>query len=107
MKRLLLVGAAALLLTGIISDEAAAQRGRGMGGGFAHGGWGPGWRGGWGPGWRGGWGLPLAAGVAAGVALGAYPYYGYGYAPYGYGYAPYGYANPCVAWNGYGWVQVC
>jgi hypothetical protein len=104
MKRLLLIGAAALLLTGIMSDEAAAQRGRGMGGGFAHGGfarggWGPGWRGGWGP----RWGLPLAAGVAAGVALGAYPYY-YGY---GYDYAPYGYGNPCVAWDGYGWVQVC
>ena len=41
-------------------------------------------------------------GVVACVALGAYPYYGYGY-----GYAPYGYGNPCVAWNGYGWVQVC
>jgi hypothetical protein len=119
MKRSIVLGAAVLLLAGILTDEAAAQR-RGFGGGFARGpgfagGWrggGVGWRGGgvgWrggGWGWRRGWGWPVGAGIAAGLALGAYGAYGYygGY-PYGYGYGS-GY-DPCLRWNGWGWVNIC
>ena len=57
------------------------------------------WRPGWGaarPGWRWyagrrvwGWGLPVAAGIGLG-------YYGYS-----------NYYNDCLAWNGYGWLNVC
>jgi hypothetical protein len=61
----------------------------GWGGGIRPG-WGGGWRGGWG-GW--GWGWPVAAGVAAGVALAG---------PWGYDYG-----GDCTYWNGYGWVNAC
>lgn len=52
-------------------------------GGWRGGHWRGGWRGGWGwrRGWGGGWWGP---GFAAGLALGAWPYYGY-YGPYAYG----------------------
>jgi hypothetical protein len=61
-------------------------------GGVVRPGWGGGWRGGWGGGgW--GWGWPVAAGVAAGVALGG---------PWGWGYG-----NDCTYWNGYAWVNAC
>jgi hypothetical protein len=167
MKKLFLVGAAALVLTAFLPDVASAQRGGGMrggvggfrgaaigggfrggaigggfrggaiGGGFrggAIGGFrggtigsgfrgaaigsgfrggiggirGPaigsgvrvaGFRGGWRPGWgwrRGGWGWPLAAGLAIG-GLGYYSY------PY---YSSY-YSDPCIAWDGYNWVDIC
>jgi len=59
-------------------------RSAGVGGGL----WRPGVRFG---GRRGGWGYPLAAGI--GIGLG---YYG--------GYSGY---NDCLAWDGYGWVNVC
>ena len=63
--------------------------------GWGAAGWRPGWGvAGWRPGWRGGWGYPVAAGLLAAGALG----YGYGY---GYGY------DQCLAWNGYGWVNIC
>jgi hypothetical protein len=51
---------------------------------------GSGWRGRRGLGW---WGWP----VAAGIGLGAWSYYDA---------APY-YDDPCLAWNGYAWVNVC
>jgi hypothetical protein len=144
MKRMIVLGAAALTLAFLIADEASAQRrgfggggfggmgGRGMavggmgGRGMAVGGRGIGvagvgfrgagygirtagvggvgygirtagvGRGGglWRPGvrfggWRGGWGYPLAAGIGLG-------YYG--------GYSGY---KDCLAWDGYGWVNVC
>jgi hypothetical protein len=46
-----------------------------------HGGWHHGWHGGWG--WRGGWGWGgwgwgWGPAFATGVAIGAWPYYGYG-----------------------------
>ena len=47
--------------------------------------------GGWG--WQRGWGLPLAAGLGLGLG---YPYYSSAY-----------YSDPCVAWNGYTWVNIC
>jgi hypothetical protein len=100
MKKLLVIGAAALLLMTFLADEASAQRrGRAIG---AHGfrgvagvrggprfvGVNRGWvggrryvRGGWG-GWGPGWGVPL-------VAVG------------GWGY------NRCVVWNGWTWVNIC
>jgi hypothetical protein len=58
-----------------------------------------GFRGGWGGrgwGWRRGLGWPLAAGLA----VGSVGYYGYPY------YSSY-YSDPCVAWNGYTWVDAC
>jgi len=65
--------------------------------GFVRPGLGLGWRAGWGGwglrrgwGWGGGWGWPIAAGIAAGVAT-----------------AGWGYGSSCLAWNGYGWVNVC
>jgi hypothetical protein len=88
----------------------------GWGGGWPTAGWGGGWRGGWGGcrwggcGWGGGWWWP--AGVATGVALASYPYWG------GYGYDDgYGYDNGCVQlvpvysrrgfYLGRRWVNVC
>jgi hypothetical protein len=127
MKRLMLVGAAALVLASFIPDDASAQRGRGGGGVKIGGGGGGvgaaairgGYRGvGIGGGgyairsagiarggiWRGrqGWGIPLVAGLAA---AGAYRYYG----EPSYGYSSYGYSSDdgCMAWNGYDWVSVC
>jgi len=114
-KRLLLLAATAILLSASLPDTASAQRGfRGFGGvravgiggyrGIGVGGLGwrgaglgiarPGW--GWGGGWRRGWGwgAPL---LAAGVA---------GAATWGYGYG-YGGSNPCLAWNGWTWVNIC
>ena len=113
MKRLWLgVGAAALILASVVSDEASARVGvgrvgvgrigvgrvgvgfrPGLGVGFRPGigvGWRPGVAAGWG--WRGrgwGWGWPVAAGIAAGVAATSY------------------YGNSCYAWNGYTWVNTC
>jgi len=114
MKRLWLsVAGAGLILASGLVDTASARvggfRGVGVGGfrggavgfrgvGFARPGLGvgiarPGLRVGWG-GWgvrRGwGWGWPVAAGIAAGVAT-----------------AGWGYGSSCLAWNGYGWVNVC
>src|SRR5215469_15507091 len=55
-------------------------------------GWGVGWRRGWGGGgW--GWGLPVAAGIATGVALAG---------PWGWGYG-----SDCTYWNGWTWVNAC
>ena len=59
---------------------------------FRGGGWG--WRRGW-----GGWGWPVAAGLGLGLGWGYYNY------PYYSGY--YGYSDPCLAWNGYNWINVC
>ena len=107
MKRLWLgVAAAGLILASGLVDTASARvvgfRGGvgigrvgfvrpGLGVGIARPGLG--WRAGWG-GWgvrRGwGWGWPVAAGIAAGVAT-----------------AGWGYGSSCLAWNGYGWVNVC
>jgi hypothetical protein len=147
MKKILLIGAATLLLASLLPGDASAQRGgrgggMGMGGGFrggaiggggfrggiggggfrgaAIGGFrggaigrgGLGFRGpvigsgvrvggfrgaGWGGrrGW-GGWGWPVAAGLGLGFGLG-YPYY----SDY------YGYSDPCAAWTGYNWINVC
>jgi hypothetical protein len=124
MNKLLFVGAAALLLTATVSDGAFARGGGGgrggggmrgggfggfhgaaVGGGFRGGGFraagiggfrgagiGPGFRGGWRPGWRGGWGWP----VGAALGVGALGYYGSSY-----------YSDPCLAWNGYNWVNFC
>jgi hypothetical protein len=119
MKRLLLVGAAALALTSLLVVEASAQRG-GRGGGVYMGGGGRavaiggGFRGpsvgrgfvggryiarggyvarGWRPGWR--VGFPVVAGIAA---VGAYGYGGY------YGYP---YYDSCMRWNGWRWVNIC
>jgi hypothetical protein len=112
MKRLRLgVAAAGLILAFGLVDTASARvvgfrGGVGIGRvGFARPGLGVGigrvgfvrpglgWRAGWG-GWgvrRGwGWGWPVAAGIAAGVAT-----------------AGWGYGSSCLAWNGYGWVNVC
>ena len=119
MKRLWLgVAAAGLILASGLVDTASARVG-GFGGfrggvgigrvGFARPGLGVGigrvgfvrpglgWRAGWGGwgvrrgwGWGGGWGWPIAAGIAAGVAT-----------------AGWGYGSSCLAWNGYGWVNVC
>jgi hypothetical protein len=116
MKRLWLgVGAAALILASVATDTASARIGiggvrvggiggfRGVGFGGIRGGFvrpgigvgfvrpGLGWRAGWGGwGWRRGWGWPVAAGVAVGVAA-----------------AGWGYGSPCLAWNGWTWVNVC
>ena len=120
MKRLWLgVAAAGLILASGLVDTASARVGFGgvgfRGGvgigrvgfarpglgvgigrvGFARPGLGLGWRAGWGGwgwrrGWGGGWGWPIAAGIAAGVAT-----------------AGWGYGSSCLAWNGYGWVNVC
>lgn len=122
MKRLLMVGAAALAMSSLLVAEASAQRGFRGGGVFVggarpmavRGGWvggprvgigrgawvGPGWGGGWGrpgwgwgrPGW--GWGAPVAAGIIAGAAWGG----GWGG---GWG------GDPCLRWNGWQWVNVC
>jgi hypothetical protein len=118
MKRLWLgVAAAGLILASGLVDTASARVGFGgvgfRGGvgigrvgfarpglgvgigrvGIARPGLGLGWRAGWG-GWgvRRGWGWrwPVAAGIAAGVAT-----------------AGWGYGSSCLAWNGYGWVNVC
>ena len=122
MKRLWLgVAAAGLILASGLVDTASARVG-GFGGGFRGGvgigrvgfarpglgvgigrvgfvrpGLGLGWRAGWGGwgvrrgwGWGGGWGWPVAAGIAAGVAT-----------------AGWGYGSSCLAWNGYGWVNIC
>ena len=59
---------------------------------FRGGGWG--WRRGW-----GGWGWQVAAGLGLGLGWGYYNY------PYYAGY--YGYSDPCLAWNGYNWINVC
>ena len=120
MKRLLLIGTAALMVGFLVPDQASAQRGRGAGigigggmraaaipGGYrggvgiARGGYAV--RGGW-AGWGGRglrWGFPVAAGLAA---AGAWGYYG-GYPAYGY--SSDGYSDPCTVWNGYQWVSVC
>ena len=117
MKKLLLLGASALLFASLVVDEASAQRGMGGGfrGGFAGGGFraanvggfrGAGWAGrpvgwgGWGGrrvGWGGwgwrrgwGWGWPVAAGVGLGVGLATAGYYG-----------------SCWRWDGWTWVNVC
>jgi hypothetical protein len=90
---------------------------RGNVGGWRTAGWGGGWRGGWGGcrwgncGWGGGWWWP--AGVATGVALASYPYWG---GDYGYCYDS-GYDNGCVQqvpvysrrgiYLGPRWVNVC
>ena len=58
---------------------------------------GGGWRRGW-----GGWGWPVAAGL--GLGLGTWGYYNYPYYSAYYG-APY--SDPCLAWNGYTWVDAC
>jgi hypothetical protein len=26
---------------------------------------------------------------------------------YGYGFGRYGYGDPCLRWNGWGWVNIC
>src|SRR6516225_6195149 len=93
MKRLRLgVAAAGLILAFGLVDTASA-RVVGFRGGVGIVRPGLGWRAGWG-GWgvrRGwGWGWPVAAGIAAGVAT-----------------AGWGYGSSCLAWNGYGWVNVC
>src|SRR5215213_5314235 len=123
MKKLVLLGASALLFASLVVDEASAQRGFGGGGfrgggGFGGGGFrgglgGGGYRGvGFGGGYRGlGW---------AGRGYGPYRGYGYGYRRgYGWGWplaaglgiaaaaTTYGYYNSCTAWNGYAWVNVC
>jgi hypothetical protein len=130
MKRLTCVlGAAALISSFVLSDEASARRVGigggvrgvgvgavgvrgvgfrgvgvgavgvrtvGIGGGIWRPGLGVGWRpglgwaggwGGWGGGW-GGWGFPIATGIAVSS---------------GWGYPN----DSCLAWNGYGWVNVC
>jgi hypothetical protein len=131
MRRLALLGAAALIVAALAPTDASAQRGRGIavgggvvrgaaigrGVGIGGGGYairsaavGPryGIRGGVGwvgrPGLRRAWGLPI---IAAGIAAASYGYgygYGYGYDP-GYGYSA-GY-DGCVGWDGYQWVSVC
>ena len=97
---------------GNVGGWGGGWRTAGWGGGW-HRGWG--WRGGWGGcrwggcGWGGGWWWP--AGLATGVALASYPYWG---GDYGYGY---GYDSGCVqavpvysrhgVYLGRRWVNVC
>jgi hypothetical protein len=74
------------------------------GGRVAQGNWGGrGWAG---NGWRGHRfhrGFPfVAAGVGAGLALGAYGYY-----DDDYDNTSYGYGDQCTQWNGWAWVNVC
>jgi hypothetical protein len=69
-----------------VARVAPGFRGAAFGRGFRVAGFrGPGW------GWRRGWGVPLAVGFG----LGAYPYY-----------SSY-YSDPCIAWDGYEWVDIC
>jgi len=71
-----------------VARVAPGFRGAAFGRGFRVAGFrGPGW--GWRRGW--GWGVPLAVGFG----LGAYPYY-----------SSY-YSDPCIAWDGYEWVNIC
>jgi len=131
MKRLALLGAAALVVAALIPTDATAQRGRGValgGGGVRAAAIAGGFRGvgigGGGyairsaaigprvgfvgrPGMRwagrrwGGWGFPIAAGIAAAAIYGAGYGYNYGYYSYGPGY------GSCVAWDGYQYVNAC
>jgi len=95
MKKMLLLGASALLLTTMIPENADAQGRRGVGrvGGARMGVVRPGFRPGYRPGYayrRGyGWGPAVGLGVLGAAALGAAvaaPAYGYGY----------GYSDPCL-----------
>ena len=113
MKRLALLGAAALTVAALIPTDASAQRGRGItargvGGGYAIrraaigprvglvGRPGVRWLGPWPP----GWGLPRPVVVYNGAGNGYANDYGYAsYAPQGYG--------SCVGWDGYQWVNAC
>jgi hypothetical protein len=137
MKRLMLVGAAALVLTSFMPDDASAQRGRGMTAGGGVRAASVGYRG---VGVAGGGYAIRSAGIAPGVGIGRGGYAvrsagiagggawrgrrGWGfpvaaglavagagaYYDYpSYGYSSYGYSadDGCVAWNGYGWVSVC
>jgi hypothetical protein len=85
-------GARAMAPIGGMRTAAIGRPGWGAAGAIAgRPGWGrPGWGGGGGGG--GGWGWPVAAGVAAGVALAG---------PWAWG------GGSCTYWNGWTWVNAC
>jgi len=104
MKKLLLLGASALLFASLVVDEASAQRG--MGGGFRGGGFGGGgFRGGFGGGgfraanigggFRGG----FAGGGFRAANVGGFRGAGWAGRPVGWG----GWGGRRVGWGGWGW----
>ena len=137
MNKLLLMGAAFLMIITLLPDEAFAQRGGGRGGGGFGGGFsrgGGGYRGGFyrgalvGAGYRGGLYRTAAIGGyrggfyrgGLGYRYGAWrPGWGWrarwpvvagiGLATLGYYGYPYysGYYDQCTVWDGYAWVNTC
>jgi len=105
MRKVLLLGASALLFASVVIDEASAQRG--MGGGFRGGGFGGGFRGGgFGGGFRAGNISGFRGGFAGGgfraANIGGWRGAGWAGRPIGWGGA--GWAGRRVAWGGgWGW----